>query len=141
VATVEKSREYYLANKDAIQARNKRYRERNNIPHKLYSMVRSAKLRSKEHNLPFNITTEDLKYVEVCPLLGIPLDWEVGNKNRKITPNSPSLDRIIPELGYVKGNIMIISYRANVIKHNATVAELQELTKNLTLIMDRSNDH
>ena len=39
--------------------------------------------------------------------------------------SSPSLDRIIPSLGYVKGNIRVISFRANTLKNNATLSELE----------------
>jgi hypothetical protein len=38
-----------------------------------------------------------------------------------------SLDRIVPELGYVKGNIAVISNRANSLKSNATLEELERL--------------
>jgi hypothetical protein len=53
-----------------------------------------------------------------CPALGVPLVF--GRRS----PNNPSLDRIKPELGYVKGNIAVISRRANAIKQDATADEL-----------------
>lgn len=37
---------------------------------------------------------------------------------------SPSLDKIIPSLGYVPGNVLVISWRANRIKCDATANEL-----------------
>ena len=40
------------------------------------------------------------------------------------TDDSPSIDRLIPELGYIKGNVNVISLRANIIKNNATKDEL-----------------
>lgn len=63
---------------------------------------------------------------EVCPVLGIKLKYD--NK-RGYRPDSPSIDRIIPELGYVKGNVAIISFRANMIKSDAGVEELQKVLK------------
>jgi hypothetical protein len=45
--------------------------------------------------------------------------------------NSYSLDRIDSNKGYVKGNVWVISRRANVIKNNATLEELELLTNNL----------
>ena len=36
----------------------------------------------------------------------------------------PSIDRIIPELGYVRGNIRTISLRANILRSNATFEEI-----------------
>ncbi len=53
---------------------------------------------------------------EVCPVLGIPLFVRDG----KVGPNSPSLDKIVPELGYVTGNVKVISNLANNIKQDVT---------------------
>lgn len=41
----------------------------------------------------------------------------------------PTLDRIIPNKGYVKGNIQIISQRANVIKNDASAEEIMKVAK------------
>ena len=60
-------------------------------------------------------------------MLEIPLTVGYGNS----LENSYSLDKIIPELGYVKGNVWVISNKANMIKSNASLKELQLLTKNL----------
>jgi hypothetical protein len=70
--------------------------------------------------LPFDLSVEDLVVPEVCPILGMKLLWSDGPRKE----NSPSLDRSIPELGYVKENVHIISWRANRIKNNATPEEL-----------------
>jgi hypothetical protein len=55
-----------------------------------------------------------------CPVLGIPLHRGVGG----FCDNSPTLDRFIPELGYVKGNVEVISFRANRIKCDASMDEV-----------------
>jgi hypothetical protein len=47
--------------------------------------------------------------------------WRTGSG---ILPDSPSLDRVIPELGYVQGNVIWVSHRANSIKQNATAEEI-----------------
>lgn len=96
-----------------------------------YTMWCSAKSAAKEHHLPFNIEPADIIIPTRCPLLGIPL--RVGKKYH--CPNSPSLDKIIPTKGYVKGNIHVVSYRANVIKQDASLAELKTLTANLEKII------
>ena len=41
--------------------------------------------------------------------------------------DSPSLDRIFPESGYTKGNVRVISWRANWIKNNSTIEEIEKL--------------
>lgn len=48
---------------------------------------------------------------------------------RKNSPNSPSLDRIVPERGYVRGNVVIVSFRANRAKSDLTIAELKQLVE------------
>ena len=89
-----------------------------------YRMFLSAKRRAKKHSVPFNLDFS--KFPEIpdkCPVLGIPLN---KSPKGKIGPkfNSPTLDRIKPEMGYVEGNIQIISHRANTIKSDATVEEI-----------------
>ncbi len=83
----------------------------------------SARQRAQRDNLPFDIALEDIVVPEVCPVLGIPIIRGVG----KCSQNSPSLDKIEPHLGYVRGNIVVMSHRANTIKSNASVDELQRV--------------
>ena len=85
------------------------------------AMFWAAKNRAKMKGIKFFIGVEDIVVPEVCPVLGIPLYTSRG----KARPNSPSLDRIRNEKGYVPGNVRVISYRANLIKNNATAEELR----------------
>lgn len=83
-----------------------------------------AMQRAKALNLPFNIDLEYLIEIatERCPIFNQEFRW--GRHNGKSNDFTPSLDRIIPELGYVKGNVVFISILANRIKNNATEKEL-----------------
>lgn len=96
-----------------------------NNPNK--ELLRHARKRAKEKNIPFDITAEDIIIPETCPVLGIQL--QIGEKIA--CNNSPTLDRIKPELGYVKGNIQVLSFRANTLKSNATIEELQKVLEHL----------
>ena len=87
----------------------------------------SARERSKTRGIPFEIEVADIQIPLVCPLLGVPLQ----RGSWKHHDFSPSLDRIDPSKGYVKGNVWVISYRANQIKNNATLGELELLVANL----------
>ena len=93
-------------------------------------MVRNARSRSLKKGLPFDISRNDVVVPDVCPVLGTKLEKAFGN----LSDNSPSLDRIRPELGYVKGNIRVISQRANRLKCDATAAELKLVYEDLLRI-------
>ncbi len=41
--------------------------------------------------------------------------------------NYSTLDRVVPSLGYVKGNVRVISFRANRLKNNATIDEIRAI--------------
>ncbi len=86
-------------------------------------MLQNARQSAKRLGLPFNIEIEYLEIPVVCPALGITLRASTGYR----TDSSPSVDRIIPHLGYVKGNVQVLSMRANRIKNDATVEELKKL--------------
>lgn len=48
---------------------------------------------------------------------------------------SPSLDRLIPSKGYVKGNVVVVSWRANRLKNNASLADLRALVDFYELVL------
>lgn len=94
-------------------------------------MLGSAKARAKKGGLPFNLELADIVIPTVCPLLGIPIVEGHLKGKQGPSPGSPSLDRLRPERGYVKGNVWVISHRANVIKQNATPDELERIAAQL----------
>lgn len=84
----------------------------------MYNIFMQAKHRAIRRDLPFDLTFEDITIPETCPVLSIPIF-----RSNKQSDNSPSLDRIKPEQGYIKGNVRVISFRANLLKSNGTSAE------------------
>lgn len=91
---------------------------------KIYERVRD---RAKQKGLEFNLNVTDIIIPEICPVLGI----EIYTNKKVPCDNSPSVDRINPRLGYIKGNIRIISNRANTLKSNATIEEIELILKDL----------
>lgn len=83
-------------------------------------MLKDAKYRACQKDLPFSLSIEDLFIPARCPVLGVPLRFRGG-------PHAPSLDRIVPELGYVPGNVLVVCQRVNAIKADATIAELERV--------------
>lgn len=95
-----------------------------NLDYRLSMLIRNVKRSCDKNNLPFDIDLEYLKSIvtKECPVFKIKLGWDVSGKG--MTDESPSLDKVIPELGYVKGNVVFISNLANRIKQNVTEKEL-----------------
>ena len=99
-----------------------------------YRIWAVTKSRAKAKGIPFNIEVSDIIIPEFCPLLPfIKLNTEPACPSSRWS--SPSIDRLIPSKGYIKGNILICSMRANAIKNNASVDELMMLTENLHRII------
>ena len=141
----EYKRDWYLRNKDkqaryrqAWEARNPDYWEQNRehrskraaaywianrasmIPR---SLLRAARRRSKERGIVCTITAADIVVPTRCPLLGVPLF--LGDK--KQGPNSPTLDRIDNDKGYVPGNVWVISHCANACKGALSADEIIQI--------------
>lgn len=89
-----------------------------------YQLWRHAKARAKAQGVAFELKPEDVIIPSVCPILNIPL--VVGTSKRHL-PNSPTIDRTIPSLGYIKENITVMSHRANRLKSDATLEELEAI--------------
>jgi hypothetical protein len=96
----------------------------------LYQAMR-AKFRSKKANATrlgyeFTVQFGDIEFPTHCPILGIQLDYfaEEGWKD-----NSPSFDRLDPKKDYCKGNVFVISMRANRIKNDGTAEEHYQIAE------------
>lgn len=109
------------ANRPAINARHKAYSH----AHPEKALWISAKSRAKKLGVPFAISESDIVIPKRCPALDLELKVGAG----RMHPNSPTLDRLVPARGYVPGNIAVISWRANCIKHNATFLEVVLLAR------------
>lgn len=86
--------------------------------------LRSAKNRAKALGVPFDLTADDVMLPEVCPVFGTKLVW-----SDRITDDTPSLDRFVPEKGYTKDNVAFISYKANRIKNNGTLKDIERVAE------------
>lgn len=116
---------FYLKNPDKFKEKrlveSTEYKEG-----QLYTRIKS---RCKRNSIEFNIDIFDIVIPSICPVLNIPIYWVPGGGTNQY--NSPSVDRIDPTLGYTKGNIRVISCRANLLKSNATVEELTKVLEDL----------
>lgn len=86
-------------------------------------MLHGSKVMAKKYGYDFNLSLDDIRIPDKCPVLNIPLFFTAGRR----TENTPSLDRLDNNKGYVKGNVAVISWRANQIKRDASLEELRAL--------------
>jgi len=79
----------------------------------------------KDTKTPFLVEFDDLEWPLICPVLGIELDYYgmLGSRN----PASVSFDRVDSSLGYIPGNVHIISWKANRIKNDGTAEEHRKI--------------
>jgi hypothetical protein len=121
------SKKYQEENKEKIsnwhkQNHLKKYSTENRreiyIQNNVAEMYQAAKTRAKRNGLSFTITKEDVIIPKQCPVFGIELD-------RRDKQHVPTLDRIDNNLGYIKGNVEVISSKANRLKNNGTIEDFE----------------
>lgn len=140
----KRHKEYYLKNKDAIKKQQKEYLLKNKEKRKNYLKkkyfespisiaLNNAKQRAKLKNLPFEIDYKYLKDIypknNICPVLNIPFQLGYLSEIKKNSDYAPSLDRIIPEKGYVKGNLIFVCNIVNRIKSDSSLDMLEKTLK------------
>jgi hypothetical protein len=102
--------EYYISEKDLKQ------------------LLNQLKNSAKKRGIKFNLTTSDIDDIGIpitCPVLGIPLKFHRGRPQ----DDSISFDRIDSTKGYTKENLVIVCYRVNKLKSNATLKEMQSIVR------------
>jgi len=94
------------------------YRSSKEMNREKYMLV-IARAGAKKRGIYFNLTAEDIIIPTHCPVLGIELKKTLGREDC-----TPSLDRIDNDLGYVKDNVWVISFKANRCKSDLNKEEL-----------------
>lgn len=111
-----------MAKKRAVEAAKRAAMPRSNPIHWVARLIPCVKHRAKQDGVRFDLTVGDIYVPEYCPVFGVRLLF-----GHKYHPDGASLDRIIPDRGYVKGNVAVISRRANMIKQDATAAQIRQV--------------
>ena len=125
------NKQYYLNNQETAKAVRKEYYEARKVANPMEHIVRTARARAKRYGIPHTITAADVPMPATCVVLGIPLFTNPDRASNAPCDNSPSIDQIVPRLGYVPGNVRVISYRANRLKCNATLQEIELILADL----------
>ena len=100
-------------------------------------MLIRSRARAKKHGFEFNLEESDIGIPEVCPVLGIPLYFSNTGK-KGATDNTPTLDRANNLKGYIKGNVFVISFRANLLKRDAEEWELRAIADYMGSVLKSS---
>lgn len=103
---------------------------------RLRKLTAMARNRAKVKNLDFNIDEGYLislwdSSFGNCAVSRRSFDLKPFGKKGQVNPNAPSVDRIVPELGYTKGNIRLVTYHVNVALSEFGLDELIKLAKDV----------
>jgi len=116
----EQYKNYYILHKKEINIQRGKQLRKNWV---LYTLKR-IKQKCKRENIKFNLTIDDINLPIYCPILGIKL--KIG---KNPVYNSPSLDRIDNSKGYIKNNVQVISFSANVMKSDMPINVWKKIFK------------
>jgi hypothetical protein len=120
------AKRYYQKNKPAYISRQ--HRNKSTPTGMITRLLASARCRAKSNNLTFDLVATDITIPTTCPVLGIPIVLtNTGSNNKGGKDTSPSIDRVDTSKGYTKDNIVVVSWRANRLKSDATLDELTKL--------------
>lgn len=95
-------------------------------------ILRNIKFSAKKRNLDFNLKYSDFELPIFCPILGVKLEY---GKNTN-SPFNASIDRIDNTKGYIRGNIIVISRKANLMKNDASLEDLQIYCTNMEKLIN-----
>lgn len=127
MSTAADSKRYYDNNIEKCREGSRKRAKLRKINNPIKYILNLARNRAKANGVEFNLDESDIVIPDFCEVLGIPIYYQLEGKHH----GSPSLDRISPDLGYIKGNIRVISLRANILKNNATSQEIELVLKDL----------
>lgn len=100
-------------------------------------LFNAAKKRAKKRGLEFSITLDDIVFPQTCPIFNTPLDILIQDRKASYL-NAASLDRIDNSKGYIKGNVSVISRKANRVKSDLSVDQIKSLLQYMTRESDQN---
>lgn len=119
----EASRKWYLNNKEKMKEWYKKRYYKRKLEDPIGYLLNRVKIKATREKREFNLTREDIVIPAVCPILLIPIRLNDERMNK----NSVSIDRVDNSKGYIKGNVKLISLRANAHKSDMSKEDIQRL--------------
>ena len=121
--------------KEVARLKIEAYRRQNPLKY----ILANARARAKRENILFNLVEADLILPTHCPILGMELVYGgsgISEKGYGASPNAASLDRIDGKKGYVKGNVSIISWKANRAKCQLSVDDIIRMAEYFSWLVE-----
>ena len=119
-----------VSTRGCTQCYDETYREKNRQKYRyvntFYQQFNQRRLNAIKKGIPFTITFEEIEQPKYCPVLGLELNYFWSGQDRR-DPAKACIDKLIPSLGYIPGNVFVISWRANFLKSNASLDELEKI--------------
>ncbi len=140
-----KNKPEFKKHKKAYQKKNAKrlakVQKENNKQHPFAYSLRRLKLRAKQNNIIFDLDEQYLKSIWTgkCAIFGTTLS--IPYSTDRNDPTKATVDKIIPDLGYIKGNVQWVSNKANIIKSFGTLEEHQAVVKYIKRHTEKSNKH
>ncbi len=121
---------WYIEHREETKAKKRVYGVQYRLANPCQRLLCCAKYRAKKAGVPFALTKEwaSTTYTGLCAITGIPFVIEGGDK-RGPKPFSPSIDRVIPELGYVPENCRFVLCAINAFRGIMTDEQMREVAK------------
>lgn len=127
----ERNLRWHRQNRDRSRQLNRKAIRKMRTKDVRKALWKACKDRAKQSDIEFDLVPEDIVIPLQCPVFGIKLESHLGkglSRSLTIRDKAPSIDRIDNAKGYTKDNIIIVSFRANRIKSDASIEELKKLT-------------
>lgn len=128
---------YYICKQCKTEQSQQRYRQKDPLTRWVDVTVADTQGRAKRRGIKFTLTKEFLRSLYAhqygnCVYCTKEFDLNGTQHDHR---RSPSIDRLIPEHGYVEDNVVLSCHRCNAIKNDATLEELQLLTESLATLL------
>lgn len=128
----QRNRKWHQNNPAKARENGKRGSKAKRLRNPRKALFMAAKARAAKRGMKFTITLDDLTFPERCPILGIPMSFGLGggmSMGLAVRDTRYSIDRIDNSKGYIPGNVIVVSYRANRLKSDARISELREIVR------------
>ena len=128
---------YYICKSCLLERNQRHYRQKDPLTRWIDATASDVKGRAKRKGIIFTLTKELLRSMYTnqhgkCVYCTNEFDLNGTQHDHK---RSPSIDRLIPEQGYVESNVVLCCHRCNTIKNDATLDELRLLTETLSALL------